>query len=203
VGTVAATSSDGWSRLFASAFQRSRNAMVLTDDHRVILDVNGAFVTLSGRRRDAVVGRRLWELVADGPLLSRAQWAEALAAGRTDGEARLRGDDGRVVAIQWAASVETVTGGRRVLLVALNESRWGSQFRRTPTWQPPLRALSPREREVVHLVSLGAAGPEIAGELGISHETVRTHVRNAMDKLGARSRAHLVAKALGDELLVG
>jgi len=33
-------------------------------------------------------------------------------------------------------------------------------------------------------------------ELGISEETVKTHVRNAMAKLGARSRAHLVAKAL-------
>jgi PAS domain S-box-containing protein len=198
VDDVAATSTDGWSRLFASAFQGSRNAMVLTDDHRVILDVNGAFVTLSGRRRDAVVGRRLWELVAEGPLLSRGQWAEALAAGRSDGEARLMAEDGSAVAVQWAASVETVTGGRRVLIVALNVSRWGSQFRRTRTWEPAPRSLSPREREVVHLVSLGSSGPEIAGELGISHETVRTHVRNAMEKLGARSRAHLVAKALSE-----
>jgi len=38
---------------------------------------------------------------------------------------------------------------------------------------------------------------EIAEELQIAHDTVRTHVRNAMDRLGARSRAHLVAKALG------
>src|SRR3954469_8875002 len=101
VGLVAGTASDGWSRLFASAFQRSRNAMLLTDDHRMVLDVNGAFVMLSGRQRDAVVGRPLWELAADGPLMSRAQWAEALAAGRFDGEARLRGEDGRPVAVQW------------------------------------------------------------------------------------------------------
>ena len=52
--------------------------------------------------------------------------------------------------------------------------------------------------EIVWLVSLGGTGPEIADELGISHDTVRTHVRNAMDKLDARSRAHLVAKALGE-----
>ena len=37
-------------------------------------------------------------------------------------------------------------------------------------------------------------------DLHLSHETVRTHVRNAMDRLGARSRAHLVAKVLGDGL---
>jgi DNA-binding CsgD family transcriptional regulator len=43
----------------------------------------------------------------------------------------------------------------------------------------------------------GATGREIPEELQIAHDTVRTHVRNAMDRLGARSRAHLVAKALG------
>ena len=38
----------------------------------------------------------------------------------------------------------------------------------------------------------------MADELHISHDTVRTHVRNAMAKLGARSRAHLVALVLAD-----
>ena len=52
-----------------------------------------------------------------------------------------------------------------------------------------LTRLTPREREIVQLVALGGTGPEIADELGIAPETVRTHVRNAMDKLGARSRA--------------
>jgi DNA-binding NarL/FixJ family response regulator len=61
--------------------------------------------------------------------------------------------------------------------------------------------LSEREREIVRLVALGSSGPEIADELRITHNTVRTHVRNAMTKSGARSRAHLVAKALGDGLI--
>ena len=39
---------------------------------------------------------------------------------------------------------------------------------------------------------------ELADELQIPDDTVRTHVPSAMTKLGARSRAHLVAKALGD-----
>ena len=39
---------------------------------------------------------------------------------------------------------------------------------------------------------------EIADELQISHNTVRTHLRNSMQRVGARSRAHLVAKALGE-----
>jgi DNA-binding CsgD family transcriptional regulator len=54
----------------------------------------------------------------------------------------------------------------------------------------------------VRLVALGASGPEIADELIISHNTVRTHVRNAMIKAGARSRAHLVARAIGEGLVL-
>jgi DNA-binding NarL/FixJ family response regulator len=50
----------------------------------------------------------------------------------------------------------------------------------------------------VRLLSLGSTGPEIADELQVAHNTVRTHVRNAMTKLGARSRAQLVAMSLGD-----
>jgi DNA-binding CsgD family transcriptional regulator len=47
---------------------------------------------------------------------------------------------------------------------------------------------------------MGHTSPEIADMLHITHNTVRTHARNAMEKTGARSRAHLVAKALGDGL---
>ena len=177
--------------------------MLLTDERRTILDANAAFVTLLGRRRGALVGRPVWELVVDGPLLSQSGWAKALASGRFDGDAELRSEDGRAVAVRWAASAERVTGGYRVLIVALSASRWGGHFRRTSSFEPPPSALSPREREVVHLVALGAAGPEIADELQISPETVRTHVRNAMRKLGARSRAHLVARALTEGHLVG
>jgi len=50
-------------------------------------------------------------------------------------------------------------------------------------------------------VALGGTSPEIADQLQISHHTVRTHLRNSMAKVGARSRAHLVAKALGEGLV--
>lgn len=62
--------------------------------------------------------------------------------------------------------------------------------------------LSEREREVVRLVAQGRTGPEIADELHIARDTVRTHVSNAMTKMGARSRAELVAKALGAGLIL-
>src|SRR4051812_33819359 len=191
---------NGWPALFASAFGQSRNAMVLLDDRRQVLDANAAFVALVGRGRTELLGRRIASLVKDGPLLSDREWRDALHQGRFTGEATLQHADGSGVAVQWGASTEVVTGRRLVLVVALSTSRWGARFRRPRDAPPDARAtgtLSAREREVVRLVALGETGPEIAAELGITHDTVRTHVRNAMTKLGPRSRAHLVAKAIG------
>jgi DNA-binding NarL/FixJ family response regulator len=53
--------------------------------------------------------------------------------------------------------------------------------------------LSPREWEVLGLLADGYQGPEIAARLFLSLETVRTHIRNAMGKLGARTRVQAAA----------
>lgn len=53
--------------------------------------------------------------------------------------------------------------------------------------------LSPREREVLGLLADGLQGPEIAERLFLSLETVRTHIRNAAGKLGARTRVQAAA----------
>src|SRR4051812_5935342 len=192
---------NGWPALFASAFGQSRNAMVLLDDRRQVLDANAAFVALVGRGRTELLGRRIASLVKDGPLLSDREWRDSLAQGRFAGEATLQHADGSAVAVQWGATTEVATGRRLVLVVALSTSRWGSRFRRVEHAEPEGAVLSRRELEVVRLVALGESGPEIAAKLHISHDTVRTHVRNAMTKLGARSRAHLVAKAVGRSLV--
>jgi PAS domain S-box-containing protein len=189
---------NGWPALFASAFNQSRNAMVLLDDQRRVVEANAAFVRLLGRERAGVRGRPVWELVAGAPLFDARDWADALALGHFSGEATLRHADGSDVKVQWGATTEVVTGRRLVLVVALSTSRWGARFRRPREEEPASGTLSAREREVVRLIALGESGPEIAAELHITHDTVRTHVRNAMAKLGARSRAHLVAKALGE-----
>lgn len=56
--------------------------------------------------------------------------------------------------------------------------------------------LSPREREILGLLSQGLSGEDAAKHLSLSSETVRTHVRNAMTKLDAATRVHAVALAL-------
>jgi PAS domain S-box-containing protein len=193
---------DGWPGLFMAAFRQSRNAMVLADSGRHQVDANAAYLALLGVRRDAVIGHLLQEFVVHGPLLSPDDWAASLTARRFTGTADLLRADGTPVAVQWGASVEVVTGRRLVLFVALNASTWGRRFRRTPSEGEELGTLTPREVEVVRLIAAGMTGREIAEDLHLSHDTVRTHVRNAMVKLGARSRAQVVAKALGQGLVL-
>ena len=50
-------------------------------------------------------------------------------------------------------------------------------------------------------MALGLATRRIAGELSVSPETVRSHVRNAMAKTGAHTRAQLVALALAEGMI--
>jgi PAS domain S-box-containing protein len=189
-----------WAGLFSAAFKQSRNAMVLLDGNRRQVDANGAYLNLLGYSSAELIDRPIYGFVVGGPLVSSAEWRTLLRRGEFAGDAELRPADGGRVAVQWAATTEIITGRRLVLVVALNTSRWGPRFRRTVPAKHEPTMLSTREREVVRLVALGNTGPEIADELRIAHDTVRTHARNAMVKVGARSRAHLVAKALGEGL---
>jgi DNA-binding NarL/FixJ family response regulator len=56
--------------------------------------------------------------------------------------------------------------------------------------------LSPREQEVLDLLSQGFMYKEIADKLSISFETVRTYIRRIYEKLHVRTRTEAVAKAL-------
>jgi DNA-binding NarL/FixJ family response regulator len=61
---------------------------------------------------------------------------------------------------------------------------------------PGIEHLTEREREVVGWVATGMSNDEIAAELVVSSETIRTHVSRAMIKLHARDRAQLVVFAM-------
>ena len=56
--------------------------------------------------------------------------------------------------------------------------------------------LSPREREIMHLMAEGLTAEAIANKITVSVETVRTHVRNVIRKLRARNRVHAIAISL-------
>jgi DNA-binding NarL/FixJ family response regulator len=95
--------------------------------------------------------------------------------------------------------------GLPVLVDALREvSRGGRYFDRSFAKQQENgsaseKKISHRESEILTMLAKGLTGEEIARRLVLSPETVRTHVRNAMEKLGARTRTEAVVKALERE----
>jgi DNA-binding CsgD family transcriptional regulator len=63
--------------------------------------------------------------------------------------------------------------------------------------------LTRREREILALLAEGMSGAQIAAKLVLSPETVRTHVRNAMSKLGASTRSQAVVLAMQRQEIPG
>jgi DNA-binding CsgD family transcriptional regulator len=58
-----------------------------------------------------------------------------------------------------------------------------------------------REREILRLLADGMRNEQVAQQLSISPLTVRSHVKNAMQKLEADTRTEAVAKALRESLI--
>jgi DNA-binding CsgD family transcriptional regulator len=99
--------------------------------------------------------------------------------------------DGQRIAVQYARRSVRLDDHDLVLSVALEASHEPVRVRASPTWQASM--LSARELEIVGHVAMGQRAHEIAVDLGIAESTVKTHLRNAMRKVGARSQAQLVA----------
>jgi DNA-binding NarL/FixJ family response regulator len=89
------------------------------------------------------------------------------------------------------------SGSVEELLTALRRVAAGQEWfdGRHPRRAPGRAALSPRERQVLRLVAAGKTNVEIAAELGVGAETVKTLLARTFTKLGAHRRAEAVAAA--------
>jgi DNA-binding CsgD family transcriptional regulator len=62
----------------------------------------------------------------------------------------------------------------------------------------PVPRLTPRQKDLLHLLAAGHTNAQIARRLGISEGTVRTHLENIYDKLNVSSRTAAVTRAFPD-----
>ncbi len=80
----------------------------------------------------------------------------------------------------------------RRLLAAFNAPHGGQAM---PSMEALVEALSEREMEILALLNGPLSTPEIAGQLVISTNTVRTHIKNIYGKLGVHGRSSAVRRA--------
>jgi DNA-binding NarL/FixJ family response regulator len=90
-------------------------------------------------------------------------------------------------AIEKVAAGETFVDPS--LMAALTQSRGGTDV------------LTPREREILQLLADGLSNADVAAQLFISQETVKSHVRHILTKLEADTRTQAVAIALRDAMI--
>ena len=121
-----------------------------------------------------------------------ASLQRAVTLAEPEGYVRIFADEGPPVAplLRAVAKQGTAPGYVRRLLAAV--SKTGDS---TPASQELIEPLSARELDVLRLLGTDLDGPEIARELVVSLNTVRTHTRNIYAKLGVNNRRAAVRRA--------
>ena len=99
----------------------------------------------------------------------------------------------------FVTTVRTVARGERVLPTRMTGTLF-SQIARVALERGEANALeavrmTQREREVIANIAIGMSNKEIAQEMNIATDTVKSHVRNVMDKLALHSRLQIAAYA--------
>lgn len=187
----------GYAPVFWTAFRRSTNAMFVVDLDRRILAVNEAATVLAGRPADALTGERIALLLEDpAEAPDDAAWRAQVLRGESYGRRHVRRPDGSTRIVEFAMRATRARGSVFVLAVCLRDRPAVSK---EPAHEPG--PLTPREQEIVRRIALGEVTPDICSALHIAPDTVRAHVRNAMAKTGARTRAQLIAIAMTEDLL--
>jgi PAS domain S-box-containing protein len=208
------TESEAAERLQA-AFKRVRNPMLIVDDQRRCVTANAPACALLGIEPEDVPWRRIDDFTpAEDRERLDEQWEEFLASGEIEGWYQLPLPTGRTLPVEFSATANVLPG--RHLSVVMPRPGYvpagdvhgeirverNRMVRREAGWtrvaarDPKRIPLTDREREVLGLVAGGLTGGEIAEHLVLSPETIKSHVQNAMTRLGAHTRAHAVAIAL-------
>ena len=180
--------------LYRAIFETEADGLLVADDDRRYVDGNRAARNFIGLSREELRKHGVGDFVADdaGSRIDTL-WESMMSRGRVEGLLPLQVADGLERTVHFQARAH-VAPGRHVISFRLAPPE--RQVSALVMSEGSTIPLTPREREVLTLLARGANAEEIAADAVLSPETVRTHVRNAMRKLGARSRPHAVALAV-------
>jgi DNA-binding CsgD family transcriptional regulator len=185
---------------FWDVLERSRIPIALIDEDRRYVYVNQAVIELYQYPRAEVIGNLAGRTIQGDPSDGDADWEQLRSTNEVYGERVILDAKGTKMRVSYAAHATTLGDRWLALVVTLSASSEpdGPQLIGTADVESAARGLelTQRELEIVRLVALGADTRHIAAELSLSPETVRSHVRNAMIKTGAHTRAQLVAVVL-------
>ncbi len=100
---------------------------------------------------------------------------------------------------EFVETIRSVAAGKNVLPPRMTESLF-AQIAREAAGQERSHVeedvrMTPREREVIDLIGEGLSNKEIAHRLNIATHTVKSHVRNVMEKLELHTRLQIAAHA--------
>jgi DNA-binding CsgD family transcriptional regulator len=189
-----------------TAFERSRHPMLIADDRRRWVTGNAAACDLLGVAREEIPWRTMDEFTPPSERKRlEEQWAAFLASGGAEGWYQLYVPDRGPVAVEFSATANVLPARHLSVFIPSDEAssdQAKSALAGEAKWSPVLvegagrLQLTEREREVMTLVASGLQSGDIAERLFLSPETVKSHVHNALSKLGAHTRAHAVAIAL-------
>ncbi|MEW1822586.1 LuxR C-terminal-related transcriptional regulator [Arthrobacter sp. NPDC080031] len=128
---------------------------------------------------------------------ARAALQRAVALAEPEGYVTVFVDEGQAMAslLEALAKQESAPDYVGWLVESLGTETHETEAQGIPAPQRLLEPLSERELQVLRLLSSELDGPEIARELTISLNTLRTHTKNIYAKLGANSRRSAVRRA--------
>jgi DNA-binding CsgD family transcriptional regulator len=187
---------DGDTEVLWAFFDTAPVALLAADDDRRIIRVNERWSSLTGYNTGKAAGMRIDELLAPESRPGiEMRWTDLMAAGLATARIVILRPDHVRVAIRYGGFANVLSG----VHVAACLAEPGQDMRALrPARARRAGQLTRREQESLRLVAMGMTTTAAADQLGISPETVRTHVRNAMNKLGARTRAQAIAVAMRD-----
>lgn len=188
-----------------SAFALSQHSMLIADDQRRWVTGNAAACELLGITQEEISWHTMDEFVpADARERLDERWEEFLANGAAEGWYRLSIPARGQVPVEFSATANVLPSRHLSVFLPADGSSGPSEsdaleWKPVPAESAGRLPLTDREREVMTLVASGLQGADIAERLFLSPETIKSHVQNAMGKLGAHTRAHAVAIALVTE----